>query len=106
MNTWLLGMLCFNATVLPGDSCGPTSEALSRQLGVYQGIEAVQGQVADKARDFVGKQVETALGYGFAAYKLSSGEETKINLKSPILCDRVGISRSKYSGSMTLEWNL
>ena len=105
LNSLMLSMFCANVSLLPGNSCGPTSEAFVKQVGIHGNVEMVEGYVKSTAHQYTPTVVEKSAGYGVAAYKISKGEEARIGFRVPDLCDRLEVGGSKNTQSLTLKWD-
>jgi hypothetical protein len=105
LNGLMISMFCANVALFPGNSCGPTSEAISKQVGFYQDVDKAEGQAKAVIYKNTPKTLETIVAYSGTAYKLAIGDEVKMGFKVPDLCDRVEVGASRSGQTMSLTWS-
>lgn len=105
MNSFLIATFCSGLTMVPGNVCTTTSDAMFRQVGLHDHVEMMQNFATQKVRSYTPKPVETVAIYSAAAYKFSQGGEARIGFKVPDLCDRLEVGGSRTIQSISLKWN-
>lgn len=105
LNELIIASFCASTSMVPGNVCNPTSEAITKQFGVYQNLDMAESKTKEIVLKKAPGSAEKIIILGAAAYKISEGKEAKIGFKVPDFCDRMELGGSKHSGSVMLKWN-
>jgi hypothetical protein len=105
LNGITITALCANSVLLPSNACSPTSEALVRQVGLYENVGLLENYLINRARLLTPSEVVTLAGYAAPVYRFYSGQEVRFGFKIPDYCDRVEIGGSKSVQHLSIKWN-
>lgn len=105
MNRLIIAAFCTNSALLPQNACGPTTEAFSKQVGLYKDLDSAENVIKLEVQKRTPALIEQAVGYGVMAHKAYKGEEVRYGFKVSDFCDRLELGGSKTSGSLTVKWN-
>ena len=108
MNELLIASICAGMSG-PADMCKKTTEAVSKQTGLYQNVEKAE-KIGESAatkvtKETLGNTVYKALAYGVMAGKISTGGSASMKMNGGPLCDKITVTGSKKQGTVGLGWN-